>query len=396
MVFYVLADGLANGAGIGSGRNAQVQLGRRGSGHGVDGLSHRGRGKAGHGNGRAGPHHVCHRGSALRVFGAHDFGALEQLRIAAEGLGRVFLALPVGAGIHAIDGGAAVFIRERIQRAHQRLHRIRGRAAELAGVHGRGQGIDLDLNLRAAAQGGGQGGLAHRGVAGIRNEDGIGSEKLRAILDELGQALTAALFRALDEVLEVHLGAAIGLQCTQGRQVHGHIALAVRCAAAVPAGGALGIGALGQGEGIGLPGRAVSCGHDVVVRVEQYGLGAFFALALAQNGGGAIGGLDGFYRCPGFFQRGLHPLAGALGLVFQARLIVHGIESHELAELAEDGVAVTAYAVNDICHAPHGTLPCAGHKVSHKLNGIGTRGGGGLEFSPSSRQVPSGGRREDG
>ena len=238
--------------------------------------------------------------------------------------------------------------------------------------------------------------MAHGGIAGIRDQDGIGSEKLWAVLDELGQAFAAALFRAFDEVLQVHLGAAIGLQCTQGRQVHGHIALAVRRAAAVPAGGALGIGALGQGEGIGLPGRAVSCGHDVVVRVQKDGLGAFLALALAQNGGGTIRGGDGFYRCPGLFQRGLYPLACALGLVFQARLIVDGIESHELAELAEDGVAVTAYAVNDICHAPYGTLPCAGHKVSHKLNGIGTRGGGGLEFSPSSRQVPSGGRREDG
>ena len=83
-------------------------------------------------------------------------------------------------------------------------------------MHGGGQGIDLHANLRTAAQGRGQGGLAHSGVARIGDEDGVGSKKLRAILDELGQALAAALLRALDEVLQVHLGAAVIVHRAQG------------------------------------------------------------------------------------------------------------------------------------------------------------------------------------
>ena len=224
-------------------------------------------------------------------------------------------------------------------------------------MHGGGQGIDLHANLRAAAQGRGQGRLAYSGVARIGDEDGVGSKKLRAVLDELGQTLAAALLGALDEVLQVHLGAAVIVHRAQGGQVHGHIALAIGGAAAIPAGGAIGGLALGKGERIGFPSLAVAGRHHVIVGVEQHRLGAFIALALTQDGGGAIGRGDGFHAHSGFFQCGLNPLACALGLVLQTFLVMDGIKGHELAELAENGLAIVANAFIKCSHVLYGTRP---------------------------------------
>ena len=139
--------------------------------------------------------------------------------------------------------------------------------------------------------------------------------------------------------------------------MHGHVALAIGGAAAVPTSRAIGGLALSKGKRIRIPRFAVARRYYVIVGVKQDGFGPLVALALAQDGGGAIGRGDGFHAHSGFFECGLNPLARALGLVLQAFLIVDGVEGYELAELAENGLAVVADAFIKCSHVYYRTRP---------------------------------------
>ena len=63
------------------------------------------------------------------------------------------------------------------------------------------QRIHLHGDLRPAAQRGGEGWLAHRRIARVRDENNIGGKQFRPGLDELRKLRPALLLRPLDEHL---------------------------------------------------------------------------------------------------------------------------------------------------------------------------------------------------
>ena len=180
-------------------------------------------------------------------------------------------------------------------------------------------------------------------VPGLEAAEAEAAERLRRLL------IPRDPDDARDVILEIKGG--------EGGEVDHDAGLVVGGAAAVPAGGAIGGRALGQGERIGFPSLAVAGRHHVIVGVQQHRLGAFIALALTQDGRGAIGRGDGFHADSRLFQCGLNPLACALGLVLQTFLVVDGVKGHELAELAENGLAIVANAFIKCSHVFYGTRP---------------------------------------
>ena len=225
----------------------------------------------------------------------------------------------------------------------------------------------LDADLAAAAQRRGERRLAHGGVAGVDDEDGVCGEELRTLLDERGKTGAAALLRALDEELQVQLGATGFLDRAQRREVRGDVALAVRCTAAEPARRAIGVRALGQREGIGLPRGRVTGRDDVVVRVEQHGLRALVARAVAQDGDGAVGGGDGLDAKGGIGKRAGNPRCGILVGLLVARLIVDGGEANELGQVLENPGAIAADGASNISHGSHYRCGNSGYGDYHSI-----------------------------
>ena len=122
----------------------------------------------------------------------------------------------------------------------------------------------VTTTLTMPAQAHGRGGVAHGGVAGVADQDRVGTQQVGVAGDERLEAAGALFLRPLDHQLQVHRH--VVAERPQCEQVHEDVALAVGGAPAVPA--AVDLGEL---EGRRAPRGVVEGRLHVVVRVQQHG-----------------------------------------------------------------------------------------------------------------------------
>ena len=308
---------------------------------GVDGVGGRRAVDAGDDQCRPCPRQVRHR--SARAIG-DEVDAVEHAGIGAERLRVVAQALPRLIAVEAVDARDPVVVAQRIQQPHQRGQRIGGSAAEHARVHRAGQRVHPHVDVGGAAQRGHQRRPAHRDVAHVGDEDDVGGEQLRPRASQVLQAGGAALLGALHHdpdarQLDARRRVVVKLlqrpQGPQSRQMHDHVALAVRGAAAVPA-----AVALVERPGIGGPGGNVPRRLDVVVGIEENRRAAL-------RGGDVPGQRDGTVDRDmrievdaGLREQLGHAGRGVAAGVLRVLFPVHRREGDEVRQFLLDGGAV--------------------------------------------------------
>ena len=105
--------------------------------------------------------------------------------VAPEGLGVVGRPRPGLGVVETLDGGVAGFVAERAQHGHECREGVRGRTAEHARVDLRGQRLDVHHDIDHSPQAHGDGGLTDTGVPGVAHEDGVRTEQLGVLGDEV-------------------------------------------------------------------------------------------------------------------------------------------------------------------------------------------------------------------
>ena len=124
-----------------------------------------------------------------------------------------------------MDGGVAEFVAERRQNRDEGGEGVGRGTAENAGVQLGGERLDGHDDVDIAAQARGDRGVAHGGVAGVGDDDGVGAQKIGMLGDERLEPAGALLLRSLDHQFEVDRK--VVAESAQGSEVHEEVALAV-------------------------------------------------------------------------------------------------------------------------------------------------------------------------
>ena len=133
-----------------------------------------------------------------------------------------------------------------------------------------------------------------------------------------------------------------------------NVALAIRCAAAVPA-----AVTLSEGEGVGIPLLRVTGGDHVVVGVEEHLGGALLAGARAHEGERAVGGFVGGHVHAELLKCFLNPGCG----LAVTGLATGAVEGDELLQVGKDAVFLLVDGIANClcfyfqCHAVNRSQP---------------------------------------
>lgn len=268
---------------VGSGRHAQRDAGTGGRRDGRGGTDDGRAVDAEDRDRRTGPEAVGH------AVGAGEPDLVEDAGVGAELLLVVADSVPDTPAVQAVDaGGTGLGIAQGRERLDERGEGVGGGAAEHAGVDLALEGLHGDDDVRQPAQGDGRGTGADAGVARVADQECVGAELLGVPGDVLFEAPRALLLGTLGDEPDPD-GEAVA-EGAQGGEVHDDVALAVGCAAAVPA-----AVALGQPEGRGTPGGVVERGLYVVMAVEEHGRRSGRRRAVAEYRLAAVRGLHETY-----------------------------------------------------------------------------------------------------
>ena len=135
--------------------------------------------------------------------------------------------------VQPFDRRVAVAVAQARQHRDESCERVRGSAAEHAGVHLGPECLDGHHHVDHAAQAHRDGGPADGRVAGVADQDRVGAEQVGVVGHECLEAAGALFLRSLDHELQIHRH--VLAECAEGGEVHDDVALAVSGSAAVPA-----------------------------------------------------------------------------------------------------------------------------------------------------------------
>jgi hypothetical protein len=169
--------------------------------------------------------------------------------------------------VQALDRDAAVVVVQRRDQTGEGHQGVGHETAPHAGVHGVGQGADLDVDTHQAAQAGGQGRHADVPVAAVGDHDDVGAEVVVVLFQQGREAVGADLLLALDE--HHHVDRQVVAVRADRAQVGDDAGLVVGRPARVETAAVGGV-ALGRLERRGVPVCVVVLGLYVVVGVEQH------------------------------------------------------------------------------------------------------------------------------